>query len=49
MLVTPEAQVSYPDEVGVKGLAHFAVPLNMEIPFNDRLYEVEVRYLTNFL
>lgn len=42
VISSPSAKVRFPDENGVVGIAHFDVPLNMDVPFDDRCVSVEV-------
>lgn len=42
VLISDHPNVIYADEPGVRLLAHFDVPLNMDLPFEDRVLEVEV-------
>ena len=43
ILLSDHPNVVYADETGVRELAQFDVPLNMDLPFDDRVVEVEVK------
>ena len=49
VLLSDHPLVIFADEAGVKILAHFDVPLNMDLPFDERVLEVEVQYTIYFL
>ena len=42
ILLSDHSNVVFADEAGVRSLAQFDVPLNMDLPFDDRVVEVEV-------
>jgi hypothetical protein len=42
VLTSPNPHVRFPDEESVHEIAHFDVPVNMDLPFQDRISVVEV-------